>query len=87
MRVHDEVGADAALAEREVLLPHDVAHHALLPVPAATRSVVVVVADVGAGVGAAGRAQQVCAFTQTLVPCRCPLLGRCPPLVAVDQMR
>mmetsp|Transcript_36196 Transcript_36196/g.80535 ORF Transcript_36196/g.80535 Transcript_36196/m.80535 type:complete len:309 (-) Transcript_36196:229-1155(-) len=35
MRVHDEVGAYAALTEGKVLLTHDVAHHTLLPVPAA----------------------------------------------------
>ena len=35
VRVHDEVGADAALAEGHVLLRHYRPHHPLLPVPAA----------------------------------------------------
>ena len=35
VRVHDEVRAEAALAEGQVLLRHNGAHHALLPVPAA----------------------------------------------------
>mmetsp|Transcript_9755 Transcript_9755/g.24806 ORF Transcript_9755/g.24806 Transcript_9755/m.24806 type:complete len:257 (+) Transcript_9755:1606-2376(+) len=90
VRVHDEVRAHARLAEGQVLLPHDGAHHTLLPVPAAE-----LVAELRAArvadqnldvelVLVVGGQQH--AVNHALLPCRALVRLRCGPVHAVGRV-